>query len=497
MENLSELRQYHFPNLSPEQLREEPYLSYTQIYCSLSATLKFYRGFVRPSSIFQAKIYRAVRLAYGSHHREPPTDSCMVFRSPHGLVIKVREIPPDFDRLFDLYLTQPDSCVFLPEGYHRLGRYEFPYYHDLLFNFKQNHPELHRTSALIRCSENNSEFLFLCLEQPSPVDLSSDWRSYLQGGLERTITLTAGQVPEALLRFGWTERTGWSVQGDRAKLTVRCSSREEFTERTHELPERANWTLLDLGRKIENEQEAVGLIRRVGQVIPLLGTSWVALPQTLVEKTKLALSEQHPLELPEGSEVFTQIEFSEMSALQKSSLIQAPNGNYYCLLGLIQQASSIDPLTRQPYPEEFVQQIQRLRQELEGPFLTGFPPAPFDPQLITICPDGEEADRSISFYLQLMEDTHLFWRIPDLRRTEFAPLTIEAIRVLVTKWTDRSLFKGYRPERRINPNLLFSPAAYYVFEKSSQELELGRVPTELREQADRLREQIYILQTQV
>lgn len=506
MENLSELAQYHFPNISPERLYEEPYRSYIQIYCSLSAPLKFYRGFIKPQPLLQAKIYRAVRLAYGSYHEEPPADFCMIFRSSHGLVIKVREVLPEFDRLFNYHLSQPDNCVFLPNGYDRLDQHEFPYYHDLLSNFRKNNLQLIGKSALVRCSENNSDFLFLCLSEPIDFNLSSQWHEYLHGGIRRTVVLTPNQVPEAFRRFRWSERSHFQVEENQVKMTVKCTSLDEFKERIDQIPEEDGWNLLNLGIMIENEQEAFGLIARVGrkELIPLIGTTWVCLPSILNGEVESVLKEEVEMELPEGNEVFTQVEFSEMSSLQKSSLIQSPTGQPYSILGLVEQiqgGSKIDPLTRQPYSEEFLKEVETTIDRLRGPLLEGFPPYPFNPQLITICPDHEEMEMnepSISFYLQSNElDTHLFWKIPDLRRTEFASLTFEAIRVLVLRWTDRSLFRNYRPERRMNPNLVFSPAAYYVFEKNTQEIDLGKFPTEKNEQADRLREQIYILQTHV
>lgn len=524
MENLSELTQYHFPNIPPERLNEETYRSYIRIYSSLSASFKFYRGFSKPDPILQAKIYRAVRLTYGSNHKEPSIDpsearsglsfaqlgSCIVFRSPHGLVVKVKEIYPEFDRLFDVYLSQPDSCVFLPPGYDRLDRYEFPYYHDLLLNFKKN-LELDRTSALIRCSESNSEFLFLCLEEPTDLDLASEWRDYLQGGLKRKIRLSPGQIPEAFRRFRWTERVRAEIDEGRVVLTIRCSPLDEFKRRTEQIEEEDGWTLLDLGIPIENEQEAIGLLRKTKtrELIPLIGTTWCCLRSGLVEKVRASLTDWSQEEMPDGTEIFTQVEFSEMSVLQKSSLIRTPEGRLYSLLGLYEQIRGemkTDPLTREAYSEEFLKKLEEEFEQIRGPFLEGFPPTPFDPQLITICPELDEASEdlvepSISFYLQTIDhdkvDTHLFWKIPDLRRTEYASLTLEAIRILVLRWSDRSLFKGYRPERLMNPNLIFSPSAYYVFEKNAQEIDLGRFPTERRDQADRLREQIYILQTRV
>lgn len=505
--DLSELTQYHFPNIPIERLNEETYRSYIRIYSSLSASLKFYRGFDRPDSILQAKIYRAVRLTYGSHDKEPQPESCMIFRSPHGLVIKVKEIYPELDRSFDIYLSQPDNCVFLPPGYDRLDRYEFPYYHDLLLNFKKNLESLER-STLIRCSESNSEFLFLCLQEPSDFDLSSEWRNYLQGGLHRKITLSPGQVPEAFRRFRWSERVQTEIKQGQVILTIRCTPLDEFNKRIDQINEEDGWILHDLGIPIENEQEAVGLLRKVGSknLIPLIGSSWCCLQSELVKKVEASLMDWPQEEIPNGVEVFTQVDFSEMSSLQRSSLIRAPNKTFYSFLGLYEQTrgeSKTDPLTRQTYSEEFLKKLDEEFELINGPFLDGFPNALFDPQLITICPDltEEVTEPSISFYLQTTNheevDTHLFWRIPDLRRTEFASLTLEAIQTLVLRWSDRSLFKGYRPERRMNPNLIFSPSAYYVFEKNAQEIDLGRFPTERKDQADRLREQIYILQTRV
>ena len=125
----------------------------------------------------------------------------------------------------------------------------------------------------------------------------------------------------------------------------------------------------------------------------------------------------------------------------------------------------------------------------------GFPPVRFEPQLITVMSDPNAMIKTISFYIKLGEETHSFWIIPDLRGTEFAELTLQAIQILVLKWSDHSLFKGSfpGPAPDIDIFLIFSPIALYVFEQNANSLNPKHYPLNIKDQARYLQEQIHLL----
>src|SRR5690606_23495094 len=103
---------------------------------------------------------------------------------------------------------------------------------------------------------------------------------------------------------------------------------------------------------------------------------------------------------------------------------------------------------------------------------------------------------TISFYIRLAEKTEVFWIIPDLRETEYAELTLEAIRILITKWTDRTLFKNSFTNLILGDHDLhsiFSPVALYVFEYNSTHLDVDNYPRDIQTQAQNLKEQIRLL----
>jgi hypothetical protein len=154
----------------------------------------------------------------------------------------------------------------------------------------------------------------------------------------------------------------------------------------------------------------------------------------------------------------------------------------------------IDPLTRADIPPEFREQVQTIIKGLNSSLMAGF-----EPQLVTVVSHRDKIIPTISFYIKLAEKTAAFWIIPDLRETEYAELTLEAIRILITKWTDRTLFNNTFTGIILSRNgdydiySIFSPVALYVFEYNSTHLEVDKYSGNIHSQAQNLKEQIRLL----
>lgn len=494
---LLELSQYHFPNVALKQLEEHPYYNYTQMYYNLSSHLEFFRGFVKPSSTLKAKIYRAMHLAYA---KQPLSDEdFIIFTSEGGLIIKCHaSLNKDFAEVFDKHLDEPDSCVFIPEGCEQLDYYEFPYYRKLLLNFAQNIPQLFdptdADASVLTFSANNPDFLFIACAQAHDIDLQQLWKEYLDGGLLRKCTLSLNMLPSALQTFDWNQRHHFEVKDNKIIMVVKCTPLKEWAEKQKQFKlSEEDFTLIELSEKIQNTQEAFGLLRtlqkaqvNVDVVVPLVGTSYIFSPTKEEKKITSILEEVSEITSDlEGIEVFTQMPFDEMNSWALNGLTEVPSGNRYSYLHLIEYGSTVDPLTRGEYPPKFIEQLQKIHRENDGLFMYGFPPVTFDPQLITT----EEAG-FLQCQLEWSSKQHVFWRIPDLRQTEYAAITMQAIQILVIKWTDRSLFKGFHPETCMDIALTFHPKAYYVFKETKWSQDEHEY-----EQARKLKEQVAILES--
>jgi hypothetical protein len=527
--HLLELSQFQFPSIPIDQLTQEPYISYVQLYKEMYDGLKFYRGFIRPNKVERAKIYRAIDLC---------CDDCLsikdiiVFTTTEGLIIKCRNADDiEFNKKFDHYMSQEDCYVFIPEKCDRLDQYNYSYYRRMLNNFTLNEKILGKT---FRMNEHDNVFLFVSLENPcvcgsecnndnnkcencfksgthGNLTLERKWKEYIQGGVLRRRIIPVEKISTALKVFEWSSRVKFRVSSNNIEITVKSSSLNDFEKciRKIEIEPPVELKYIDVGFDITDEYEAFGIIRilrekinSVSNIIPIMGTSRIYFSADLSEDFLSIINEYQVIDpIPEGNETFTQDEFNNMSKWRHASLIKAPSNHLYSFLDLYQNLkgtpTSYDPLTREEFKEDFKSQMDRIRQEVDGIFMSGFPPIKFNPELITIVSEPNTIIRTISFYIKIGNEVNAFWIIPDLRDTEFGKITLEAIRILVVKWTDRSLFKSSFSEANLFPDgdihLIFSPVALYVFEQTISNLTIENYPKDIKAQARYLQDQIFLL----
>lgn len=485
---LLELSQYHFPNVALDQLQKHPYYNYTQMYYTLSSHLQFFKGFLNPSTELKAKIYRAIHLANAKQSLS--TDDFIIFTSEDGLIIKCKEVLNEaFNSCFEQHLNEPDSCVFIPEGCQQLNKYEFPYYRKLLLLFAQNLPQI--KASVLTFSGNNPDFLFLCCEVSPDLDLAELWQEYLNGGLLRKHTFKLNELASALQVFDWKYRHAFEITSDHeVTMVVKCTSLETWQTKLQQItPATEDYSLLQLKVPIYTPQEAFGILRilqaanlDVSSVMPLVGTDHMLVLTAQLNQVEQILNQTSSrTDLPSGVEIFTQMPFDQMNLWAQHGLIKAPSEQHYSFLHLIEYNSNTDPLTRQEYTSDFKQSLEQIMQETQGIFMQAFPPIKFDPQLITTQKDG-----FVVCQMECFAQKYTFWHIPDLRDTQYASITMQAIQILVVKWTDRSLFKGYHSESCMDLMLVFHPLAYYLFKKHTW-------PEQPDQQAQQLQEQLEIL----
>lgn len=467
MSYLSELIEYHFPNVSQEELLLPPYKEYVDLYCEKSVGLLFYRGYTNLSSVDRAKIYRAIDIL--------GIDKFLVFNSEKGLVIKTRS--PVLERIEDH--ISDDRLVFVPDGYDRVSGLDFVYYYRLLKDFRRNVPSI-RKCPVIRMNERGSVFICLVMNSPPTEDLKSLWRNYLSSGPTHELEVPLSKVFGLFRTIPWKHRTTCTVRDDRLVIrSVGLSLKQAQDYRTklarlEDEPVR----LVELSQELD-EHEALGLLTLVNDPkkwVPLIGSCFVA---TLSDEP---LPTPPQLEVGVGVEIFTQEDFSDMSSLKKCSLVQAPSGKWYPLLSLL-QSQKYDPLTREEFSESFRAELTHRLDELNGPLLNEFPPEKQEPQLLVT----EHSDcKALSFFLMFDGVQTVFWQIPDLRNTEWEESTIRAINVLTMRWSDHSLFVSSAP--RTDPLLMFRPHFLQVFWTSRSLIE-----TEPSKQARRLDLEVEVL----
>ena len=412
-----ELLEYLYPDDPPD---ENLVLQYQQ------SELNFYRGFRLPSVLERAQIYRAVYEC---------VSKTFLFITPSGIIIKTDQ--PDLE----LDLSRP---VFVPPGYDLLEKYTYLYACRLLNRFIAD--EAIPGKALLV----GKTFLFIALD--CDMDCTLSWSQYIAGGVSRTVKFPPDKLWTFLEIFPWSCRETAEVIEKEIKFSVkldllRLRTSLEALERGRSV----DLKYIEIGEILENE-EAFGIIRSTSSVvIPLVGTSRVY----YLSSQDPPVFTDPPSVDEEGHETFTLEKFSEMSKFRKASLIRAPSGHFYSLLHLSNQ--TVDPLTRDRFPESFLETIKQEISKCQGPFLTGYPPTKVTPQL-----EIKEHNSEIKFYIALTE-TSLFWTIPDLRNTDYELFTIHAIQLIMQKWADRSLFGSFRGS---DDNLIFSPMAFHVFTKT-------------------------------
>lgn len=496
---LNELNQYLFPSVPTDCLINEPYKMYTEKYRSLSGDFTFFRGFISPDPIKRAKIYRAINLC--------SRDNFITFSSASGLIIKYKTLSGDgFKDDFNFYLSQPDYYAFIPKECDQLDDYNFVYYRGLMTIFQRNE---RIPGEILRLSEHSSVFLFISLNEDCVCKqgicqchevsstgnayLEKKWKEYLQEGVSRSLILSSSELSLAFKIFPWKDRCVFKIIDNKIEMTVKSTSLDNFDKQINLLREgsQEEFRYVELDFIIADIYEAFGIYKilcketNLTNIIPLIGTSRIYY-QGDIDPLEI-LNQYEPPECPnEGTEIFSQDDFAKMSKYQKASLVKVPSGHFYYLIDLYLNINKKDPYTRQDYSEEFKNSLKELFRNLEGAFMFGFPPIYPEPQLITV-----QSDETISLYIKLGEDIAFFWQIPDLRGTEFELLTLNALQLIVIKWTDKSLFSSHIGKIENGIHSIFSPYALYVFEKSYLE---GKENLEKQKLAERLREKLYILQ---
>lgn len=453
MENgglIKELLEYLVPTTT-----EELDCEYAEKYTLLSNGLNFYQGFIQPDSKLKGKIFRAIYLSRGVLDDK----DCVIFTSDYGLIIKLKSPDDsDFSSKFETYLEESDEMIFIPPGYDRLDKYETPYYQRLLSEFRRADHWLSCSSEIIRFIGHEHNFIFLSFSEQPPFDLAKAWNEFNHGGIHRTFSLTPGMVPGAIRIFPWGDRVKWEYTNGSLSMTVKSLSEDEFKQRVISLVEVEGSTLISLQTLLETEDDGVGLLRYLHssgicpkEIIPLIGTDLLVAPQELRETIRAALESlpKEHLEL-EGVEIFSQTPFNELTPLARLSLVLP---SQYLFLKLVQYMTknSNDPLTREPLQKE---SIQGILDQLDGAFLTGFPRAPFDPQLYTFTSGGW-----VYCSIYHRGESKVFWQFRDWSEE----ITCKVLEVVVRKWSDHSIFRGSNSEDYQDLSLIFSPPGYYVF----------------------------------
>jgi len=517
-ELLKELTQYHFPGLSLDQIQEEPYLTFTKMYCSVCPELNFYRGYLNPSPIERAKVYRALNLA--CEGAKISIRNFIIFTSSSGMVIRVkpstyRDSSMDqVDFLFELFQKESSGRVFLPEGYDQLDTINYPYYYRLLNLFRKTLTEV---SRLIMMQEYDSKMLFLSLgtekkRLESDRDLGRDndlekrWRDYLDGTLKRKIWFSPHRIKKILELFPWSLRDHFMGAERRLGLKVlECfpSSLEEKLVKIRESTGDLSLRYLDLGVQIQDERELFGVLLilkeswpdLVKEMIPLMGTSKLIMsyrPEVTEEKIKEAIAKFPELDLPpEGVEIYSQDSFSELSKLKKANLVRSSvtrSGNWYSFMDLCQTPLEIDPSTRQPFSEEFKNKIKQTLEQIRGPVLEGFPPVRPELELFEVTSEDDKSSTSSLYIRSSPTQTILFWKFPPcMNDQEFIN---EAKKTIVIKWTDGSLFGPFKEtclKYNLELSLIFSPEVYSIFREILEDPGVNLSEKRVREQLDLLK----------
>ena len=466
---LQELSQYHFPGINPSLLLEEPYLHFTNKYCSVSSELLFFRGYLHLTSLQRAQIYRALSLACDEL---TSIRNFVIFTSSEGMTIRTRKLDclDQIEARFEFCLENSEGYVFLPEGYDKLSEQEYHYYYRLLQIFKKTSTNL-SNSRLITFPEYDSRMLFISLNVPQR--LQKKWKAFLSGSPERKLPISSFQIKTALQLYTWNYRSYFKQDASKFRFTVLemfPDKLEQNQQTLREAPGDLSLLTFDLGQILQDEHELIGLLlilqkhwpNLVKEMYPLMGTSKLLMPYSSdISEVKIqkAIQEFIPQDLPmDEVEIHSQIEFGSMNLLQKANLVRAPSGHWYSFMDLVQTKLERDPLTRDEFPQEFKDRLRQTLESIRSPVLEGFPVIRSDPELFTMT-----SDHNISFYIRLSQDqTFLFWKLPQMD-----PSFVDtATKVLALKWTDNSLFGPFKEaclKYKLDPGLIFSPRVYSIF----------------------------------
>lgn len=523
---LNELSTYQFPNISKDQLLEDPYKIYTQMYIQLSDDFDFFHGYCKPNPIRRAQIYRALQFSTDPKHlndqklhslsfNDNLQNEYIVFNTPDGLVIKKKK-NCHLDK-YEILLNESDQLVFIPPKYDQLSEYEFSYYRRLLSNFVHSEKI---PGTILFTVEQDCKFLFVALTSPIRTKLSKKWTQYIQGGVIRKYKFPSHYLLAVLNNFPWLVRKKFKILPDKdICIWIRSPSLDDFEFQLNKIYAQSyhsefnmmDWYHIDLlDVIINNELAVIGIIRLLVDnwiVIPLIKTSRLYILNKTDSDCSLEIIQKRLKEIEnfdlEGFEPFTVRRYDEMSVLEKLGLIKTPQNHWYSILSLYQSSwthtnkNFRDPLTNLKFSKGFKSELIQICKNIHPIFNRGFPPKLFEPELITV--ETESEFPKILFYVKLDSKNSsdlnpeqiLFWKIPDFRsyQPEFAKLTLDAIQLIVSKWSDKSLFQARTFYKDIY--LIFNPQALYVWEKTLSRTK--KWSTDPKILADKLLKQLHIL----
>ena len=97
--------------------------------------------------------------------------------------------------------------------------------------------------------------------------------------------------------------------------------------------------------------------------------------------------------------------------------------------------------------------------------MSGFPLKTLEPELLII--PSESGD--ICFYIKSESQITNFWTIPNLSKDDHEELIFDAIQILISKWSDKSLFNTHSVDYLADVLLMFSPLVFYVFQQKNRQ----------------------------
>lgn len=234
-EMYQELLTYQFPHVqNKDELVEEPYQAYTNMYIQNSRGYVFFRGYLNPSIVERAKIYRALEFSHEFYQKSNDDSSLdesmhpyIVFLSSNGLVIKRR---PGYNiPRYDFFLSHSDQYIFVPPGFNQVKAHEFAYFRRLLTNFDLTE---HIGGRLIVNQEQDNYFLMLALDQPLRDELTRKWVEYQQGGVLRSFDFKSEKLDQVLAHFEWKLRERFEITpDDKIRIWVRSPSLDDFYQK--------------------------------------------------------------------------------------------------------------------------------------------------------------------------------------------------------------------------------------------------------------------------
>lgn len=138
--DLTELLDYQFTSISLDQLIESPYIYYVNLYRKYDK-FTFYKGYIRPTFLERAKIYRAFYLTSEKLNNLTtyPEGNIICFITSEGIIIKcIPSLLHIFSEQFEKYMIESDNYIFIPDICKKLNMYEYTYYCRAINKFIEN-----------------------------------------------------------------------------------------------------------------------------------------------------------------------------------------------------------------------------------------------------------------------------------------------------------------------------------------------------------------------